>query len=156
MCRIRTLPTTRPVKNIIESNSWGSQPSLYVTCTVLLSFTKLLRNAPSTKKLVPKPTPPIWSAILKRCVWHFIQLRASALIQSLTALSQCDSYLPITQVCISVKAQHNLWKQSHAPGQNVSHTGDSGFNHEAWKLGVFIEKEWGWGGIGAVSHDSSI
>jgi hypothetical protein len=24
-------------------------------------------------------------------------------------------------------------------------TGDSGFDHEAWKLGVFIEKEWGWG-----------
>jgi hypothetical protein len=32
-----------------------------------------------------------------------------------------------------------------APGQKVSHTGDSGFNHKAWKLGVFIEKEWGWG-----------
>jgi hypothetical protein len=32
-----------------------------------------------------------------------------------------------------------------APGLNVSHTGDSGFDHEAWKLGVFIEKEWGWG-----------
>jgi hypothetical protein len=27
------------------------------------------------------------------------------------------------------------------PGQNVSHTGDSGLDHEAWKLGVFIEKE---------------
>ena len=146
MCRIRTLPATRPVKNIIERNSWGSQPSLYVTCTVLLSFTKLLRNAPSTKRLVP--TPPIWSAILKRCVWHFIQL--CALIQSLTALSQCYSYLPSTQVCISVKAQHNLWKQSHAPGQNVSHTGDSGFNHEAWKLGVFIEKGWGFHMIGFI------
>ena len=44
-----------------------------------------------------------------------------------------------------------------ALGRNVSHiTGDSGFDHEAWKLGVFIEKEWGWGGIGAVSHDWSI
>ncbi|EDL05783.1 mCG50834, partial [Mus musculus] len=33
-----------------------------------------------------------------------------------------------------------------APGRNVSHTtGDSGFDHEAWKVGVFIEKEWGWG-----------
>lgn len=112
MCHIRTLPATRPVKNIIERNSWGSQPSLYVTCTVLLSFTKSLRNARSTKRLVPKPTPPIWSAILKRCVWHFIQL--CALIQSLTALSQCYSYLPSTQVCISVKAQYHLWKQSHA------------------------------------------
>jgi hypothetical protein len=29
--------------------------------------------------------------------------------------------------------------------ENVSHTGDSGFDHEAWKLGVFIEKEWDWG-----------
>ena len=28
---------------------------------------------------------------------------------------------------------------------NVSHAGDSGFDHKAWKLGVFIEKEWGWG-----------
>ena len=32
-----------------------------------------------------------------------------------------------------------------APGRNVSHAGESGFDHEAWKLGVFIEKEWGWG-----------
>ena len=29
--------------------------------------------------------------------------------------------------------------------ENVSHAGDSGFNHKAWKLGVFIEKGWGWG-----------
>jgi hypothetical protein len=27
----------------------------------------------------------------------------------------------------------------------VDHTGGSGFDHEAWKLGVSIEKEWGWG-----------
>ena len=33
-----------------------------------------------------------------------------------------------------------------APGRNVSHTtGDSGFDHEAWKLGVFIEKGLGLG-----------
>jgi hypothetical protein len=24
-------------------------------------------------------------------------------------------------------------------------TQETGFDHEAWKLGVFIEKEWGWG-----------
>jgi hypothetical protein len=29
--------------------------------------------------------------------------------------------------------------------QVETHTGDSGFDQEAWKLGVFIEKEWGWG-----------
>jgi hypothetical protein len=57
----------------------------------------------------------------------------------------------------------------------VSHAGDSGFNHEAWKLGVFIEKGLGLrlgeelarfhmigsfkqqqGGIGTISHDWSI
>jgi hypothetical protein len=27
-----------------------------------------------------------------------------------------------------------------APGQNVSHEGDSGFNPEAWKLGFFYRK----------------
>ena len=43
-----------------------------------------------------------------------------------------------------------------APVRNVSHTGDSGLDPEAWKLGTFIEKGWGWGGIGAVSHDWSI
>jgi hypothetical protein len=32
-----------------------------------------------------------------------------------------------------------------APGRNVSHAGDSGFDHEAWKLGVFIEKGLGLG-----------
>ena len=28
-----------------------------------------------------------------------------------------------------------------APGRNVSHAGDSGFDTEAWKLEVFIEKQ---------------
>ena len=32
-----------------------------------------------------------------------------------------------------------------ALGQNVSHAGDSGFDYEAWKLGVFMEKELGMG-----------
>jgi hypothetical protein len=56
---------------------------------------------------------------------------------------------------------------------NVSHAGDSGFDHKAWKLGVFIEKGLGLGEelarfhmigsfkhqqgeIGSVSHDWSI
>jgi hypothetical protein len=30
-------------------------------------------------------------------------------------------------------------------GQNVSHAGDNGFDHEAWKLGFFIEKGLGLG-----------
>jgi hypothetical protein len=29
-------------------------------------------------------------------------------------------------------------------------------NPEAWKIGGFIEKGRGWGGIGTVSHDWSI
>jgi hypothetical protein len=41
--------------------------------------------------------------------------------------------------------------------RNISHTGDSGFDQEAWKLGVFIEKGAGaGGGICSVSHDWSI
>jgi hypothetical protein len=36
-------------------------------------------------------------------------------------------------------------KHGGAPGQNVSHAGDSGFDREAWKLGVFIEKGLGLG-----------
>jgi hypothetical protein len=32
-----------------------------------------------------------------------------------------------------------------APVRNISHAGDSGFDQEAWKLGVLIEKRWGWG-----------
>jgi hypothetical protein len=31
-----------------------------------------------------------------------------------------------------------LWVNSYL-------TGDRGIDHEAWKLGVFIEKGWGWG-----------
>jgi hypothetical protein len=40
-----------------------------------------------------------------------------------------------------------------APGRHISPAGDRGVDQEAWKLGVFKEKGWGWGGIGAVSHD---
>ena len=41
-----------------------------------------------------------------------------------------------------------------AAGRTVSHARISGFDHEAWKLGVFIEKGLGLGGgIGTVSHD---
>ena len=49
------------------------------------------------------------------------------------------------------ETQESFLLQTHkafycgAPDRNVSHAGDSGFDHEAWKLGVFIEKEWGWG-----------
>ena len=34
-----------------------------------------------------------------------------------------------------------------APDRKVSHTGDSGFDHEAWKLGGFIEKGRNWHGF---------
>ena len=39
------------------------------------------------------------------------------------------------------------WFQPHGrvPGRKVSHSGDSDFDHEAWKLGVFIEKGLGLG-----------
>jgi hypothetical protein len=37
------------------------------------------------------------------------------------------------------------WSQNGgAPVRNISHTGDSGFDPEAWKLGTFTEKGWGW------------
>jgi hypothetical protein len=32
-----------------------------------------------------------------------------------------------------------------ALGRKVSHAGDSSFDPEAWKLGTFIKKGWGWG-----------
>ena len=34
---------------------------------------------------------------------------------------------------------------SHNGGAPVRNTGDSSFDPEAWKLGTFIEKGWGWG-----------
>ena len=51
-----------------------------------------------------------------------------------------------------------------APGRNISHiTGDSGFDHEAWKLGVFIGKGMGLGEelarfhmIGSFKHQQTV
>ena len=54
---------------------------------------------------------------------------------------RADTYLPLETEVWTTWWSHN----GGAPVQNVSHTGDSGFDPEAWKLGVFIEKEWGWG-----------
>ena len=54
---------------------------------------------------------------------------------------QVEMYLTQETVVLTTWWSHN----GGALGRNVSHTGDSGFDHEAWKLGVFIEKGWGWG-----------
>ena len=47
--------------------------------------------------------------------------------------------------------------------ENMFHTGDSGFDHKAWKLGVFIEKGLGLGEelaqfhmIGPFKHQQSV
>ena len=54
---------------------------------------------------------------------------------------QADTYLLQETEVSTTWWSHNRG----APVRNVSHTGDSGFDDEAWKLGVFIEKGWGWG-----------
>ena len=82
---------------------------------------------------------------------------------------RADTYLPQETEVSTTWWSHN----GGAPVRNVSHTGDSGFDPEAWKLGAFIEKGLGLGeelarfhmigsfkhqqgGIGMVSHDWSI
>jgi hypothetical protein len=55
---------------------------------------------------------------------------------------------------LDVKTGGNF--NGRAPGRKVSYTGDSGFDHEAWKLGVFIEKGGAGGGISEVLHVWSI
>ena len=62
---------------------------------------------------------------------------------------RANTYLPQETEVSTTWRSHN----GRAPGRTVSHVGDSGFDPEAWKLGVFIEKGWGWGGIGVVSHN---
>ena len=52
-----------------------------------------------------------------------------------------ETYLPQETEVLTTWWSHN----GGAPVRNVSHTGDSGFDPEAWKLGTFIEKGWGWG-----------
>jgi hypothetical protein len=56
---------------------------------------------------------------------------------------RADTYLQQETEVLTTWWSHN----GGAPVQNISHTGDSGFHHEAyheaWKLGVFIEKGWG-------------
>ena len=54
---------------------------------------------------------------------------------------QAYTYLPQETEVSTTWWTHN----GRAPVRNVSHAGDSGFDPEAWKLGVFIEKGWGWG-----------
>ena len=54
---------------------------------------------------------------------------------------QADTYLPQETEVSTTCWSHN----GGAPVRNVSHTGDSGLDPNAWKLGVFIEKGWGWG-----------
>jgi hypothetical protein len=63
-----------------------------------------------------------------------------------------DTYLPQETEVSTTWWSHN----GGAPVRNVSHTGDSGFDHEAWKLGVFIEKGGAGGGISEVLHVWSI
>jgi hypothetical protein len=52
---------------------------------------------------------------------------------------QADTYLLQETEVLTTWWSHN----GGAPVRNVSHTGDSGFDHEPWKLGFFIEKGWG-------------
>ena len=52
-----------------------------------------------------------------------------------------DTYLPQETEVSTTWWSHN----GGAPVGKVSHIGDSGFDPEAWKLGTFIEKGWGWG-----------
>jgi hypothetical protein len=52
---------------------------------------------------------------------------------------QAYTYLPQETEVSTTWWTHN----GRAPVRNVSHAGDSGFDPEAWKLGVFIEKGWG-------------
>jgi hypothetical protein len=54
---------------------------------------------------------------------------------------QADMYLLQEMEVPTTWRSHN----GGAPGRTISHTGDSGFDPKAWKLGVFIEKTWGWG-----------
>ena len=49
---------------------------------------------------------------------------------------RADTYLPQETEVSTTWWSHN----GGALGRKVSHAGDSGFDHEAWKLGVFIEK----------------
>jgi hypothetical protein len=52
-----------------------------------------------------------------------------------------DTYVPQETEVSTTWWSHN----GRAPVRNVSHTGDSGFDPDTWKLGVFIEKGWDWG-----------
>ena len=54
---------------------------------------------------------------------------------------QADTYLPQETEVSTTWWSHN----GGAPVQNESHTGDSGFDPKAWKLGTFIEKGVGLG-----------
>jgi hypothetical protein len=54
---------------------------------------------------------------------------------------RADTYLLQETEVSTTWWSHN----GRALGRNVSHAGDSGFDHEYWKLGVFIEKGWDWG-----------
>jgi hypothetical protein len=54
---------------------------------------------------------------------------------------RADTYLPQETEVSTTWWSHN----GGAPVRNVSHAGDSGFDPNAWRLGVFIEKGWGWG-----------
>jgi hypothetical protein len=46
---------------------------------------------------------------------------------------------------ISVRLTRESGMASHRPFNGGAHEGDSGFDHEAWKLVVSKEKGWGWG-----------
>ena len=59
--------------------------------------------------------------------------------------------------------KHTRQFNGGALGRNVSHTGDSGFDHKAWKLGVFKEKGLGLGEelarfhmIGPFKHQQTV
>ena len=54
---------------------------------------------------------------------------------------QADTYLLQETEVLTTWWSHN----GGALGRNLSHAGDSSFDPEAWKLGTFIEKGWGWG-----------
>jgi hypothetical protein len=53
---------------------------------------------------------------------------------------RADTYLRQETEVLTTWWSHN----GGAPGRNLSHAGDSGFNPKVWELGAFIEKGWGW------------